>query len=359
MAQCLQLVKKGMVNGMKIGEVIKKYRKEAGLTQEMIANYLGVTSPAVNKWENGNSYPDITLLAPLARLLNINMDTLLSFGEELMDHEINQMIEDLFAFAQKEGVIKAFERGDQLIKEYPSCDKLILSIAQILNVYLSMQEIDSASKYEKRINQWYEMLVNSSDSNIVAMATVSLVGEYTKKQEFVKAQQLLDKIPSLGYDKRQTQAMIYYKQGMKEKAYEIYEELLYQNANELISTLQLIIHRIIQDGTMDKLPRYRDIAKQIAQLFELGPYIENSPDLFLALANKEKEKCLEVLQKMVSGIDHLQDYSKSELYTHMKFNKNNDSGIIKEMLKKSLESDESLDFIRNELEFQKILKKLS
>ena len=54
---------------MDIGVVIKKYRKEAGMTQEEMANRLGVTTPAVNKWENSNSKPDIELLAPIARLL--------------------------------------------------------------------------------------------------------------------------------------------------------------------------------------------------------------------------------------------------------------------------------------------------
>ena len=68
---------------MDIGVVIKKYRKEAGMTQEEMANRLGVTTPAVNKWENENSYPDIALLAPIARLLGISLNTLLSFHEDL------------------------------------------------------------------------------------------------------------------------------------------------------------------------------------------------------------------------------------------------------------------------------------
>lgn len=38
---------------MQIGQVIRKYRKEQNLTQEEMANRLGVTAPAVNKWENG------------------------------------------------------------------------------------------------------------------------------------------------------------------------------------------------------------------------------------------------------------------------------------------------------------------
>ena len=68
---------------MQIGKTIRKYRKEKGMTQEEMANRLGVTTPAVNKWENENSYPDITLLAPIARLLGISLDTLLSFQENL------------------------------------------------------------------------------------------------------------------------------------------------------------------------------------------------------------------------------------------------------------------------------------
>ena len=80
---------------MNIGSVIKKYRKEIGITQEEMANRLGVTTPAVNKWENGNSNPDIELLAPIARLLHISLDTLLSFHETLSGAEIEEMIRSI------------------------------------------------------------------------------------------------------------------------------------------------------------------------------------------------------------------------------------------------------------------------
>ncbi|WP_148511347.1 helix-turn-helix domain-containing protein, partial [Hungatella hathewayi] len=59
---------------MQPGDVIRKYRKNKDMTQEELAKRLGVTAPAVNKWENGNSLPDITLLAPIARLLGITTD---------------------------------------------------------------------------------------------------------------------------------------------------------------------------------------------------------------------------------------------------------------------------------------------
>ncbi len=47
---------------MQINEQIREKRKNIGLTQEQVANYPGVSTPAVNKWERGNTYPDISLL---------------------------------------------------------------------------------------------------------------------------------------------------------------------------------------------------------------------------------------------------------------------------------------------------------
>ena len=56
-------------NQNKIGGNIAALRKAKGLTQEQLADMLGVSAPAVSKWETGSSYPDISLLCPLARAL--------------------------------------------------------------------------------------------------------------------------------------------------------------------------------------------------------------------------------------------------------------------------------------------------
>ena len=65
---------------MKMNEVIRQRRKELGLTQDRVAELLGVSAPAVNKWENGNSYPDITLLPQIAQLFHMTMDDLFDFA---------------------------------------------------------------------------------------------------------------------------------------------------------------------------------------------------------------------------------------------------------------------------------------
>ena len=109
---------------MQIGEKIKNYRKTAGLTQEQVADYLDVSTPAVNKWEKGNTYPDISLLPAIARLLKIDMNELFSFHEELTEKEIGQFVNEL-SEVSLDSFIKAFEMGKNKIKEYPHCDSLI------------------------------------------------------------------------------------------------------------------------------------------------------------------------------------------------------------------------------------------
>ena len=152
---------------MQIGEKIKNYRKTAGLTQEQMADYLDVSTPAVNKWEKGNTYPDISLLPSLARLLKIDMNELFSFREELTEKEIGQFVNEL-SEVSSDSFIKAFEMGKNKIKEYPHCDSLIYSIATVLNAALTLSDIDDEKKLECNnvIVEWLERTAESPDEKV-------------------------------------------------------------------------------------------------------------------------------------------------------------------------------------------------
>ena len=68
---------------MTIGKRIALLRKEKGLTQEDLANAMGVSPQAVSKWENDQTCPDISALPKLAQLLEVSVDELLSGKEAL------------------------------------------------------------------------------------------------------------------------------------------------------------------------------------------------------------------------------------------------------------------------------------
>jgi tellurite methyltransferase len=59
---------------------ISRYRKDLGMTQEALAEKLGITFQAVSKWETGQSIPDTMLLPKLAQILNVSIDKLLGYS---------------------------------------------------------------------------------------------------------------------------------------------------------------------------------------------------------------------------------------------------------------------------------------
>ena len=72
---------------MNIGQQIANRRKLLGLTQRNLADTLHVSFQAISKWENGTTFPDVTLLAPLARVLRTSVDALVDHRPALTDYE--------------------------------------------------------------------------------------------------------------------------------------------------------------------------------------------------------------------------------------------------------------------------------
>lgn len=342
---------------MKINQVIRKLRKEQNLTQEQVANYLGVTAPAVNKWENGVSYPDITILAPLARVLKTNVDTLLSFKEELTDKEINDFISEICKDVSKEGYINTFIKASNKIKEYPTCDKLILNLAQVLNGYLlmGMEEVEDKEKYQRQIVAWFESVTFSSNAEISKMAIISLSQNYITQGDYEEAQKLLDQIPEVGFDKRMTQVNLYRKQGDYEKAFEVQETMLYQNVNAVTSSLIQLITLLSEQQSYEEALEYADLIDCVARQFDLGSYIGASAKLAIYLKLQDTTNSLSTLKDTLYSMETLRDMKSSRLYKHLKFNEEDGIDDMKVMLKNSLLSDSELDFLRKNKEFEFIL----
>ena len=65
---------------MQLGEKIKSLRKQKNLSQEVLANYLGVSFQAVSKWESGTTMPDVMLIPAIASFFGVSTDELFDFN---------------------------------------------------------------------------------------------------------------------------------------------------------------------------------------------------------------------------------------------------------------------------------------
>lgn len=101
-----------------IGKRIKELRRKNDLTQEKLADFLGVTYQAVSKWETGISSPDLSLIAPLTRLLRCTADELLGLASPETDERKAYFDREYFQFWKKDHE-EDLEISRQAAAEYP------------------------------------------------------------------------------------------------------------------------------------------------------------------------------------------------------------------------------------------------
>lgn len=304
---------------MQIGEVIRKYRKSADMTQEEMANRLGVTAPAVNKWENGNSYPDITLLAPIARLLGISTDELLSYHEELSSEEIQALVRTADNKFQTENYEDVFHWIKKELEKYPNCDQLIWQMAVMLDANRLMKGLPDSGDYDDYICNCYMRVLDSKDETLRYHAADSLFGFYMRKEEYETADRYLQYFSVQNPERKRKQAEIYQKTGRIQEAYKTYEELLfaeYQVVNGILTGMYMLA---LQENNSSKAHLLIDKQSGLARLFEMGKYYEASCRLDLAAFEQDAKSAAEIMSQMLDSVDHIFSFRSSPLYEHMTF----------------------------------------
>lgn len=311
---------------MKIGQTIRKYRKELHLTQEEMAGRLGVTAPAVNKWEKGVSMPDITLLAPICRLLHITLERLLSFQEDLTTKEIGEIIKDLDQKLETEPYDTVFQYGSDLICKYPNCYQLIWQIAIILdarymvNPIEDFQNIENAQTYQTQIEKWYLQALESSDEKIRKNAAGSLFQYYLRKDDYGTAEQYISFFPEESTDRKQKQALIYSKTNRREEACKLYEEILFSEYQVIQMALYHLFLFSMEEQDWRQARMWVEKESSLARLFDMGVYREESCKLELAIKEQDREETCAIVQKMLGSLEQLIcTFSESAMYRHMNF----------------------------------------
>lgn len=277
---------------MPVNTVIRTKRKELGLTQEQVAQRLGVSAPAVNKWESGSTYPDITILPALARLLETDLNTLLCFREELTEQEIVRDIEEVAGTVKEKGIEAGFELAERKMREYPNCMELIQGLTTCLEgsviLYGGKEMEYNLDKYRKKIVAYYEFVFrNAKEGRIKNSAAYMLVGKYVGREQYEQAEELINILPEREADKRILQANVLQCQGRLSEAAEILEGKIIGDVNEIHIALDRLMDITMDEGNEADAEKIADIGSRMAELFSLWGY--NSILLPMELAVKKKD----------------------------------------------------------------------
>jgi transcriptional regulator with XRE-family HTH domain len=354
------LIKLQEVFIMQIGEVIRKYRKERDLTQEEMANCLGVTAPAVNKWENGNSMPDILLLAPIARLLGISLETLLSFHEELTTEEINHLVYEADERLKNKTYEEAFQWAKTIIEQYPNCEELILQLAVVFDArrLFAADEISDSEQYDDYIKNCYVRALASENESTRNRAADSLFEFYVRKEQYEKAEEYLSYFSIQNPERKRKQADIYSKTGRIKEAYKTLEELLFSEYGMVSMVFGNIYMLSMQENNLEKAHMLVEKQRKLANIFDMGAYHEASCKLELATVEKDEDTIIETMEEMLASIGEITDFKKSPLYEHMEFKEAREEFLteLRQNLLGCFRDEETYGFLKENKRWQELLK---
>lgn len=342
---------------MQLGQVIRKYRKDKNMTQEEMAGRLGVTAPAVNKWENGASMPDITLLAPIARLLGITTDILLSFRDELTAEEINALAYEVDSMLKEKPYGEVLLWVKRKLEQYPNCGELILQMAVLLDAQRMVQELPDADQYDDYICSLYVRGLESDDEMIRSRAADALFSFYLRKQRYDKAKEYLKYFSMQNPVRKMKQAQIYGKTNRIPEAYKAYEELLFSHYQIASGALHGMYMLAATQGDMDRAHMVVEKQEELARCFEMGKYCEASSRLDIATMEQDADTVIATMKEMLSSIGQIGSFYRSPLYEHMEFKEMRKEFLaeLKKNLLKCFQDEESYGFLKDDKRWKEIV----
>lgn len=100
---------------------IAKLRKERKITQEQLAEFVGVTKASVSKWETGQSMPDVLLLPQLATFFDVTIDDLIGYEPQLSTEQMLKIYRDLCSEFVQNPFEEVMAKSNKLVHQYYSC----------------------------------------------------------------------------------------------------------------------------------------------------------------------------------------------------------------------------------------------
>lgn len=351
---------------MSLHQIIRQKRKDLGLTQDDIAAYLNVSTAAVSKWENGLTSPDISLLAPLARLLKTDVNTLLCFTEDMNAREIGHFCEHISMLVREKGYAEGFQEAAKKIHEYPHNETLLHNLALVLDSLLTLADLPAEKKhpYEEKITAWYQHLMESDDESIRNSAEYLTANRLIRAGRYTEAQVILDRMPDKESilqsvaDKALLQVRLYEEKGEYEKAAADLQRMLLT----ALSKAQMLLYKLVDAetaaGNLQTAECIADKTAQMVPLFDLWQYNAYVAPLQIAVTKQDADETIRLLKLLLEASQTAWDMASSPLFSRMQKappEKTSQSAFLTQLLKSDLEREPCYDFLRDRDDFRALV----
>ena len=181
---------------MSIGTTIKRLRKEKNITQEQLAEYLGITAKAVSQWECDRTAPDISQLPALANIFEVSADVLLGIDVTQKEKRIVDITQEAMKHHEvghMEEVLSTLRTG---LLEFPNSYVLMGELVACL-AHMPKSPEKKDSLIQEGISLGEKILEECTNDKLRHDTIRHLCSLYAEKGEIEKAITLAEKMPSL------------------------------------------------------------------------------------------------------------------------------------------------------------------
>ena len=300
-----------------IGSVIQQKRKAAGLTQAQLAELLGVSAPAVNRWEKDLSFPDATLLAPLARCLNTDLNELFSFYESLSDKERELAVEKATHMLLEPDDDKALTYIENVLRQNRSDGKLHLAMAKTLYGAHLLKKAYVPDIYLDYITKYYERaleLLPEEEQEICS----TLMSIYASLGDREKASAYCDRLQGTKLERMQNHSDMLFLLKDYPAAAEEMKGLILRKVVALSVDLGLLHDVLVACGNIELADVAKDKADSLRKLFDLWVGFEILSLVSSAVTSLDGEAHSRYMQELLTANPHGKQISECPLFEGVK-----------------------------------------
>ena len=154
---------------LSLSENIRSLRKQRKMTQEKLAEALGVTVGAVYKWESGQSQPELNLLVEMADFFDTSVDMLL--GYRIQDNRLDSALERIGAYCQSLDPA-AIPEAEKVLGKYPHSFRAVYECASVFLVYGAANHDLRQLKRALELFERSRMLLPQNDDPRISEVTI-------------------------------------------------------------------------------------------------------------------------------------------------------------------------------------------
>jgi len=238
---------------VKLGKKIKELRKAKNISQEVLAQYLGISFQAVSKWENDTAMPDVAIIPVLASFFGVSTDELFDYNRLEVEQKIENICIEAAKFrdsdpAKSEAILR------EGLKQFPGNDVILNNLLYTLK---------SSERSEEVITICKTLIEATTEDDVRYDALRILATTYHEMGQQALVEPTLEQIPEIYFTKLEQMALLL--EG--DKALKAARSHMGLCTEQMVNMLFILRDGYKEKGQNEEAARYEAIAKGVLQSF--------------------------------------------------------------------------------------------